>query len=462
MDVLRTVETRQQLRDEALLKTVGAVRRLYNKVFGAGAYGKIRVGKKAEESEAKVDINVSPEERAEYLSKEEHERYKKAKKKLAEYAGTTTHYGRGIVSQVKEKLEDKEEAKKSHFTTLDAALEALEKARTHKYIKRERKGNKWIYYYKTPGGKIISSEKAPTEKGKATAKAGSVEWAQKVLEDVEVDSSAAGVVAGAQDKIDALASELESATGIENLDEEAEALYHKAVAARHKKIAAQHEADANKKLSKFKIGTTYKKNDTVTALEDFQGMKKGESGRIVDIDEQDLGIFGKVVQYKVELADGTEKWLSNAHLLTQKKEESSAEKKEESKVYKDKYGEFFGRVNDEGTVDVLHTSGEAATRLDASVYPAGSSLSARYEHTSGISLSKEDAKKIGLPIEKSAVSALGSTIEELNKALSVFKKRNPKKSPKAAEQKMQSRIAKQKRRDVFGTTKSRRKQVFGD
>lgn len=42
--------------------------------------------------------------------------------------------------------------------------EELRKARTHKYIKRERKGDKWIYYYRTPEGKVVSSEKGKTSK----------------------------------------------------------------------------------------------------------------------------------------------------------------------------------------------------------------------------------------------------------------------------------------------------------
>lgn len=62
--------------------------------------------------------------------------------------------------------------------------------------------------------------------------------------------------------------------------------------------------------------------------------------------------------------------------------------------------EIFGRVNENGNVAILYAeSGEAVTRLDASVYPVGSNLSARYEHPSGIILSREDANKLGLQIE---------------------------------------------------------------
>ena len=56
-------------------------------------------------------------------------------------------------------------------------------------------------------------------------------------------------------------------------------------------------------------------------------------------------------------------------------------------TYRDKYGEFFGRVNHDGDVMVLHVEdGLPATRLDAAVYPIGSALSARYEHPAGIVL----------------------------------------------------------------------------
>jgi hypothetical protein len=68
-------------------------------------------------------------------------------------------------------------------------------------------------------------------------------------------------------------------------------------------------------------------------------------------------------------------------------------------TYSDKYGIFFGRIDHDGNVLVLHTSGEAATRLDTNVYPVRSELSARYEHPEGIVLAIDDAEKIGLVIE---------------------------------------------------------------
>ena len=62
--------------------------------------------------------------------------------------------------------------------------------------------------------------------------------------------------------------------------------------------------------------------------------------------------------------------------------------------------DIFGRINEEGTVDVLYAEcGTAVTRLDANVYPVGSDFGARYEHPEGIVLTLDDARKIGLTIE---------------------------------------------------------------
>jgi hypothetical protein len=60
---------------------------------------------------------------------------------------------------------------------------------------------------------------------------------------------------------------------------------------------------------------------------------------------------------------------------------------------------MFGRLDGDGNVAVFNADGSAATRIDANVYPAGSALSVRYEHPSGIILTAEDAAKIDLPIE---------------------------------------------------------------
>jgi len=70
-------------------------------------------------------------------------------------------------------------------------------------------------------------------------------------------------------------------------------------------------------------------------------------------------------------------------------------------MYADKYGSFFGRYDDDGNVIVLYVKdGSQATRLDASVYPVGSELSARYEHPEGIILTPHDAEKLGIEIEE--------------------------------------------------------------
>ena len=70
-------------------------------------------------------------------------------------------------------------------------------------------------------------------------------------------------------------------------------------------------------------------------------------------------------------------------------------------AYTDKFGTFFGRLNDDGNVVVLHESGEVATRLDQSLYPedGDGSKGVRYEHPEGIVLSHAAAVAIGLEIE---------------------------------------------------------------
>lgn len=61
---------------------------------------------------------------------------------------------------------------------------------------------------------------------------------------------------------------------------------------------------------------------------------------------------------------------------------------------------LFGRINE--NVTVFEADGSAATRINANVYPVGSSTSARYEHPNGIELTVADAEKIGLMIELTA------------------------------------------------------------
>lgn len=63
--------------------------------------------------------------------------------------------------------------------------------------------------------------------------------------------------------------------------------------------------------------------------------------------------------------------------------------------------EVFGRMNDNGNVDILYINdGDRVTRLNVDgVYPVDSSLSTRYEHASGIILTVEDAKSLNIEIE---------------------------------------------------------------
>ena len=61
---------------------------------------------------------------------------------------------------------------------------------------------------------------------------------------------------------------------------------------------------------------------------------------------------------------------------------------------------IFGRITENGNVAILDVEdGSAITRLDANLYPVGSSVSTRYEHPEGIVLSKDDAVKAGISIE---------------------------------------------------------------
>lgn len=64
--------------------------------------------------------------------------------------------------------------------------------------------------------------------------------------------------------------------------------------------------------------------------------------------------------------------------------------------------EIFGRPTDEGHVRLFHSDGEVVTQLNATVWPVGSDLSARYEHPEGIVLTRDDARKIGVLDDPSA------------------------------------------------------------
>ena len=63
--------------------------------------------------------------------------------------------------------------------------------------------------------------------------------------------------------------------------------------------------------------------------------------------------------------------------------------------------EVFGRMNDNGTVDILYINdGDRVTRLNVDgVYPVNSALSTRYEHASGIVLTVEQCKALNIEIE---------------------------------------------------------------
>lgn len=60
---------------------------------------------------------------------------------------------------------------------------------------------------------------------------------------------------------------------------------------------------------------------------------------------------------------------------------------------------LFGRLRKDGNIAVFHEDGYVATRLDANVYPVGSTLSARYDHPQGIVLTPFDAQRLGLEME---------------------------------------------------------------
>jgi len=61
--------------------------------------------------------------------------------------------------------------------------------------------------------------------------------------------------------------------------------------------------------------------------------------------------------------------------------------------------ETFARKNATGNYDIFCEDGENVTRIDANVYPVGSSFSTRYEHPEGIELELKDVNKLGIEIE---------------------------------------------------------------
>ena len=59
---------------------------------------------------------------------------------------------------------------------------------------------------------------------------------------------------------------------------------------------------------------------------------------------------------------------------------------------------MFYRIEENGA-RIFHESGKMVTRINANVYPIDSSLSARYEHPEGITLTIADAQKLGIEVE---------------------------------------------------------------
>ena len=69
-------------------------------------------------------------------------------------------------------------------------------------------------------------------------------------------------------------------------------------------------------------------------------------------------------------------------------------------TYSDDTDGIFYRINEDGNAYILYISdGVAVTSLDENVYPVDSDLSARYDHASGIVLTIDDAKSVGIPHE---------------------------------------------------------------
>jgi hypothetical protein len=63
---------------------------------------------------------------------------------------------------------------------------------------------------------------------------------------------------------------------------------------------------------------------------------------------------------------------------------------------------MFARRVHTNRVRVLHDDGTVVTRIDSAtnIYPQGSPLSAAYEHPNGITITDEEARKLGLEIEE--------------------------------------------------------------
>lgn len=64
---------------------------------------------------------------------------------------------------------------------------------------------------------------------------------------------------------------------------------------------------------------------------------------------------------------------------------------------------MFYRVNEDGNADIFDAEGYKATSIKTpphkAVYPMGSPLSTNYNHAEGITLTIDDAKKLGIKEE---------------------------------------------------------------
>jgi hypothetical protein len=98
MDRSRMLELLQL--DEGAAETRAELKRLYNRVFGDGAYTRIEV---PEDVAKGADVWNGYEK----MSAAEYYRFTRAKKKLASLVGTQSHYATTIIAKVKEYLKGK-------------------------------------------------------------------------------------------------------------------------------------------------------------------------------------------------------------------------------------------------------------------------------------------------------------------------------------------------------------------
>ena len=88
--------------DEGAAETRTELKRLYNGVFGEGAYAGIRVPENVAKG---ADVWNGYEK----MSAAEYYRFTKARERLANLVGTETHHAKGVIAKVKEYLQKQEE-----------------------------------------------------------------------------------------------------------------------------------------------------------------------------------------------------------------------------------------------------------------------------------------------------------------------------------------------------------------